>query len=62
MMVPDADPSEETHEMSFLDPNSEVYAILVPSGDQEVLVYLAAPEFMMAVKLPAEFMTPTFVL
>ena len=61
-MVPDADPSAETHEISVLDPESEVYAIMVPSGDHEVLVFGVVPEIMAVIPLPSEFMTPICVL
>jgi hypothetical protein len=72
-MVPDADPSAETHEMSFLDPNSDVYTTRVSSGDHEILIpslihklkesMTPAPlEMIVARPLPSGFMTPICVL
>jgi hypothetical protein len=61
-MVPEADPSAETHEISRLEPNNEVYAILVPSADHDVLVNGAAPDVIVVRLPPLGFMTPTCVL
>ena len=60
-MVPDADPSADTHE-TFKPAPDEVYKIFVPSADHDVLVIGAAPDMSAVTLPPLAFMTPTWVL
>ena len=72
-MVPDAEPSAETQEMSFLDPDKrgvcDTGAVRRPRDFSSLVIHKlnesvtpAPPEIIVVIPLPSGFMTPICVL